>query len=236
MPKKITVESLVEDLRSLAGISSTVSSMVDEEVDWLIPTENMDDNAHALLLRMGGRSQGVTEEKKIDASVRETVKGALEILAKRMEGIGDLVDMGKLSSVQTALGKVIKDAQTLFDSVTTGDKKAKELAKKDGQKAQDPQEPKSQEEKGDKGGKPTAKERAQAPAQGGASRGAAQQAAAPKGGAGEQAVQRTQESVIIVGAEAITESQMRDPFGLGDAFKQEIVRMATAKKKPVEEG
>ena len=236
MTEKMTVESLVEELRSLAGVSSSVESLMDEEVDWIIPADDMDDDARALLMRLGGRSQQMSEEENIDARIKETLKGSLETLAKRIEGITDLVDLGKLGSVQVALEKVLKDGADLFDSISTGKKKEQAADKKDKQKAQDPQEPKSQEDqKGDKGkgGKPSGGQPALKPQkQGGGtfSRGAPQ-APLQQGGGGEKAVTRTQESVVIVGSEVITEAQMRDPFGMGESFKADIVRMSTAKKR-----
>jgi hypothetical protein len=232
----MTVESLVEELRSLAGVSSSIENVVDEEVDWIIPADDMDDDARALLMRLGGRSQQMAEEENIDARIKETLKGSLETLAKRIEGITDLVDLGKLGSVQVALEKVLKDGATLFDSISTGKKKEQAQSKKDKQKSQDPPEPKSQEDqkadKGDKsGGKPGGKPALKAQQQGGGtfSRGAPQ--APLQGGGGEKAVTRTQESVVIIGSEVITEAQMADPFGMGESFKADIVRMATAKKK-----
>lgn len=231
MSHKITVESLVEELRSLACIASSVESVVDEEVDWFIPADSMDKDAHALLLRLGGRETNMAEGTKLDPNIRETVKGALGVLAKRIEGITDLVDMDKVGSVQTALEKVLKDGQVLLDTISTGDKKTKEMGKKDKQKSQDPPEPKSQEDqKADKNDKGQGKSSSPAaPARGGA------QAPRQAGSAGEAPVQRTQESVVIVGSDVITEAQMRDPFGMGESFKRDIVRMSTAKKK-VKEG
>jgi hypothetical protein len=227
MNQRVTVETLVEELRSLAGVTSSVKHMIDDDVDWLIPTDSMDNDAQSVLMQMGGR-RNVSEAATVDAASRETVKGSLETLAKRMEGIIDMVDIGKQSSVFTALEKVIKDSQTLLDTLESGQKKAETQEKKEKSQKQDPQEPKSQEDqKAD--AKDTKGSQGQSPKQGEGtySRGAPQ---APLQQGGE-AKTPASEGLIIVGSDVISESSLTDPFGMGAEFKADIMKMSIPGKK-----
>lgn len=225
----MTVKSLLTELRALSGIAE---AQEDGGVDWFIPSSDVDQETQQILSIMGmkrvsGQETESLEEQasKLDASIKETVKGALVTLAKRIEGVADLVDMGKIGSVQVALEKIMEDIQTLVDSVSTGDKKRQAHEKQEKDKAKQGQEQQAQQDQqADKGDK-----QASAPKGGAASRGAGN--ALSPGGGGPTPEQKVQvshganEQYFVVGSELITESSMKDPFGLGDAFKSSIAKM-----------
>lgn len=218
--RNVTVQNLLNELRALSGIAE----MEEGGVDWMVPTDAMDSEDIEILEAMGMRRLQEQSSAKIDASIRESLKGTIETLAKRMEGVIDLVDLGKLPSVQTALAKIMKDTQALFDSLDTSNKKAAEGDKKAKQKQDQDAQQDQQADASDKGqkqqggGQTTSKGANQAPAQQGGGGAAPEQQAQP-------AQPGAQEGYVLIGSELIMESSMKDPFGLGEGFKKSIAKM-----------
>lgn len=175
MNRQVTVQGLLLELRALSGIAEREEG----GMDWFVPTDGMDDDGANILEAMGMRrlqEQGA----KLDVSLRESLKGALDTLAKRIEGIGDLVDMGKQLSVETALEKVVKDAEELLASIATGEKKRTVEKKRQEKQVQKVDQAAQQDQQVDKGSQGQPKQ-----SKGGNSRGGAQQGGAQQGGAGE---------------------------------------------------
>jgi hypothetical protein len=226
MAIKQTLTSLLRELQSLAHIPQTV----DEDIDWLVDTDSLEDDDIDELQRLGARR--VFEDKSaLDVGVKENVRGTLETLKERMEGLLDLVDLGKLGPLATGIDKLVKDFESLRDSISSGDKKKKAIDKKKEKESSGQEQDDGQKSSEGAKQKPTAKERAQAqqgpsdgPNQGGGQGGAPQSAGASQGAQGKS------EGVTIVGNDVITEASIKDVFGMGDEFKREIARIASGKK------
>jgi hypothetical protein len=132
-------------------------------------------------------------------AARENLKGKVEVLAKRMEGVTDFLSDGNLQAAQIALEKIIKDAQETLEEMGSSKKKeAAEKAEKQQKKAKAQQQEKP-------GGAPD--------------RAAGKEQESPKGTPAQAPpAQGAKEDLVYAGGMLLEHAD--DPFGLGEEFKE----------------
>jgi len=159
------------------------------------------------------------DKGKESGANKESVKGSLESLAKRMSGLGSLIDSDKMPEAAVALGEIIKGAQALLEKM--GTKKGQE-------------KPSNEPEK-DTGGKeapePAGKEKEGEKEQGGGQGAEAGQGGGQQGqGGGEKKEDIMQVGPVIHSGLIIRNAKGGDPFGMGGGFLTEMRERVTGKK------
>lgn len=151
---------------------------------------------------------------------RENLKGKIEVLAKRMEGVTDFLGDDNMKAAKIALQKIVQDAQSILDDMSEpaekGDEKAKAKAKEKEDLDKEQQLAKGGKEK--PGGAPD--------------RAIGKEQQSPKGTPAQSMQPQQQpagEERVYAGGMLI--ENMSDPFGMGEAFKQFIMDRSGVGKK-----
>jgi len=180
MAKRSDTEHLMNELAHLSGLTREV---IGEEVDWF----------GAELASITGDAPQLQEGSKAKlAAQRETIKGELETLAKRMGGVLEMVDNGKADQAAVSLEKILADGAKILERLPKAKAPEKPKPKPQAQVTQ-PGQDQGGEPKGP--GAPQPDER--------------KEVGAPSAKANE---------ALFVDGYLVTEEEQRDPFGFGQGL------------------
>lgn len=198
--KRKDVEKLMVDLAHLSGLAYDV---IGEDVDWFV--DDMESITGSGRTDASSLDEG-PEAKK--AAQKETLKGELETLAKRLGGVVEFVDDGKLDQASVSLEKILIDGQRILEKLPKA--KASKPASKATQKPKQQQQPSPESGGEPKGpGAPSPDERKEL---------------------GGQTAREAGESVYVDGY-LITEGDRRDPFGFGVGLVDQVRGLLGMKDK-----
>ena len=207
MPRK-SLKQIMAELQSLSGMANTVE---EGGIDWIVPRSDLSDEDDQILRRLG---QMWEEDEAEKAAAKHTVKGKIESLAERLEGIVDFIDKEDYKAATLAMNKIYEDLGALLKEMKkrTADKaesdKEKEKEEKEAEQAQ------AQMDQGGEAGDQQYTGQTNRPGETSTNSGAAQQQAMQPGST-------QKEGVVFIGGELI---EGTTPFGAD--FMEEIRSMA----------
>lgn len=184
-----TLEELMSELQALGGVSAK-------------PRASQRDDLPTRISRLFEQDGGM--------AARESLKGKIDVLAKRMEGVSDFLSDGNMPAAQIAMEKIIKDASETLQEMGASKKKEAAAKKKDAEDAAQDQEGEPQKAPKQQQAQQQAPQSPQAtPAQTPQTKG-------------------VKENAVYAGGMLL--ERVEDPFGMGNEFKDYIAQMSGVKK------